>query len=188
MIDNHSLQKTLNNGFRFLTYLGLAFFLTESFLVLFDITEFSNAKSLGTVSGLAFVLVLVPGIIKRFGLVGKPIFKNIYQILNYSRAQIGIMMYLIMYVHHLGTGYNQAGVVVLYLLLPLLITSNMFSKKLLKKWWQRLHWLVYIAFWFIILHVVQVESENLLFLLIAVAVVEVVSFGYAFWRNKKKLS
>ena len=117
-----------------------------------------------------FILTLLPGMIRRFRLSNSSIGKTLTQYLLPIRRQLGITMFLLATLHLLALRWEvfqeafqgmppeprvseQLGFLGLFLLLPLFLTSNTWSTKLLKRNWKRLHRLTYIAGWLIFGHI-----------------------------------
>lgn len=112
-------------------------------------------------------ITMLPGILKRFGVTGY--LQNIQIILMRSRRRLGDITFMLALNHFLlvqGFSYlrhgipkltsiplfEYMGIIGLSLLLPLFVTSNNYSVRTLKIYWQKIHNLVYVAIWFIALH------------------------------------
>lgn len=150
---------------------------------------FVVAKSLGTFSAICFCAVLIPGILRRVKIVYYP-FKVVSDHIMFARAQVGLVMFFAALGHYflrvitplLRNGIypdvNSAfifGFLSLFLSFWLALTSNQFSKKLLKRNWKRLHSLVYLIVWTIFLHIVLLEISPLSILVLLFAVAETYS-------------
>jgi methionine sulfoxide reductase heme-binding subunit len=144
-------------------------------------------KIMGTISALLFCLVITPGIVRRLKI--QPL-QNLASHIMYCRAQVGLSMFfagLSHYVHAViifATKYGKTiepksyfifGLLALFLSFWLALTSNMFSKRLLKKNWQKLHSLVYIIVWLIFIHTALIEISPISFLLLIFAILETYS-------------
>jgi DMSO/TMAO reductase YedYZ heme-binding membrane subunit len=161
----------------------------------------------GILGAVFFVITQIPGLLRRFGLLKT--FKSTYSVLQYSRAQQGILMFMFGLAHYLTvylvpsirenvalepTIYGVFGMVTLIMALILFVTSNNQSKKVLKKWWGRIHKLVYIMAWTLAGHLLfvidfqvgaSIASQILLGVVGLVAILQVASLGYS-QLNKKK--
>jgi hypothetical protein len=150
-------------------------------------------KLLGVGALLSFVLTTIPGSIRRFGVAG--VFRQIQIILTYVRAQLGILMFTLASAHYIivfaypyfSLGefppfkwYTTFSALALFLAFPLFVTSNNWSKKYLKRNWQRLHYLTYIITWFIFLHVALLGELSLSLVLLSAAVLQLTSMGYSY--------
>ena len=148
-----------------------------------------------------FSFVLLPGILKRFGLQWQ-----IRSILMLFRRQLGVLTYGLIFLHYASillfpvlTGrikinpllvpqFQLFGLSALYLLTPLFLTSNDWSTKYLGKWWGRLHKLVYVVAWLIFGHV-AFQSNMLYSSIIGItATLELISLIYSYYLSKKRLS
>ncbi|MBY0553085.1 ferric reductase-like transmembrane domain-containing protein [bacterium] len=74
----------------------------------------------------------------------------------------------------LTKNYLTAGSVAAFILLILMITSNDFSMRLLKKNWKKLHRLVYLAGFVMLFHIFQIEKANLVLLLLLITPVALI--------------
>jgi Ferric reductase like transmembrane component len=169
-----------------------------SLLVLFAIPfglkdQFEFGKLLGIGSLFSFVLTTLPGSLRRFGVKG--VFRQIQILLTYVRAQLGILMFLLASAHYiisflypyLSIGeqpptkwYTIFSAFAFYLAFPLFVTSNSWSRKYLKRNWQRLHNLTYLIIWFIFLHVALQGDLILTFIILLTAILQISSFGYSY--------
>ncbi len=121
---------------------------------------------LGKLAYLLLFLTLLPGIAKRLSL-----FPILVRTLMPLRRQLGNAMYIIGLAHWIVidltprlatytfpyrylTPTQLAGLILLLTLLPLFLTSNDRSLRLLKKTWSRLHKLVYLGLVFLLLHLI----------------------------------
>jgi len=145
-------------------------------------------KKLGTVSAGLLSLVVLPGIFKRLQW-----FQSLRVTMMLFRRHIGILMYWTALMHGLtqfglfSIAYGPLpmntfvafGAVATFISLPLLITSNDFSVRLLKKWWNVLHKLVYLVLLFGALHTLTTSFGTGIALL-GLVFAEVVSYIYAY--------
>jgi DMSO/TMAO reductase YedYZ heme-binding membrane subunit len=165
-------------------------------------------KKLGSISALLFCLAITTGIINR--LQNNPIFgkianklKPVGNYLMYSRAQIGISMFISGLAHYLlvvivpfakyglepkPQAYFIFGLLALFLSFWLAITSNTQSKKLLKTKWKMLHSLVYVIVWLIFLHVALIDISVISVLVLGYAILETYSLIYVQIQKKQTLN
>lgn len=153
------------------------FAFTDEFL------QYRIGKLLGIMAVGFFIPTLIPGIFRRFKVKG--VLQQIQNLLMFNRARLGVSMFVIATAHYLLTflvpsirigiippvilTFELFGVVALYGSFPLFLTSNNYSKKLLKKNWGRLHALVYILIWAVFLHVALNAETDLTKYLISFA-------------------
>ncbi len=156
---------------------ALYFLLILSWVIIFGSFFFikSNLQPVGLEMGYWAIRLLwlssLPGILKRFRVIG--FLQNIQIILMKSRRRIGDLMFSFAVMHYLwnslffniNTGANYIpipgrdplfkipGLLGLFILIPLFLTSNNFSVRFLKIWWTRIHSLIYVAMWLIAFHV-----------------------------------
>jgi len=143
-----------SNKFGQITFLNTTFSLLEI------------GKKAGTLAAFAFCATIIPGILRRFRVTG--LLKSIQIILTPIRPHFGVLMVILALAHYLFVKilptfrlplpftlatFEIFGVLAFFLAFPLALTSNIQSKKLLGKNWQRLHLLVYIILWLIFIHV-----------------------------------
>ncbi|MEI6728503.1 MAG: hypothetical protein WCK98_02565 [bacterium] len=161
---------------------GSIIFTIALFALADEFLQYKLGKLLGIVSVGVFIVTVLPGIFRRFKVKG--FLNQIQNLLMYNRARLGILMFVIATAHYLLTflvpairigiippaflTFELFGVVALFGSFPLFLTSNNFSKKLLKKNWGRLHALVYILIWAIFLHVALNAETDLVKYLIAI--------------------
>lgn len=145
-------------------------------------------KKLGTISAGLLCLVLLPGIFKRLQW-----FQSIRVTMMLFRRHVGILMYWTALAHGLtqfglltiAFGPMPVDTFVIYgitatlLSLPLLVTSNDFSVKLLKRWWNVLHKLVYLVLLFGALHTLT-TSFTIGLVLLGLVCAEVISYTYEY--------
>ncbi|MFW5703643.1 MAG: ferric reductase-like transmembrane domain-containing protein [Patescibacteria group bacterium] len=156
--------------------------------------QFSRAA--GQAAVIAFVLSITPGIARRFG-----IRNSVTTILMLFRRQTGILVFLFGLMHYIiifmapniragevpsdPPTYQIMGVLALYALLPLFLTSNNRAVKKMGKWWQRLHRLVYVIAWLTFLHIALVEINFWAVLIGIFAVLETVSLLYGAIKGRR---
>jgi DMSO/TMAO reductase YedYZ heme-binding membrane subunit len=150
----------------------IAIFSTIAVLI-YSITnnQLSSGKILGYASAWVFLLTIIPGIVKRLQLKN-PIIANTSGYLNYTRQQLGILMFILAFSHYILSAvlsiikpiYDAGGkpeltvgfafgLLALLLSLPLALTSNSWIKIRMKTWWKKLHSLTYLILWLIFGHV-----------------------------------
>ncbi|MBI5620775.1 ferric reductase-like transmembrane domain-containing protein [Candidatus Gottesmanbacteria bacterium] len=136
-------------------------------------------------------IVLVPGILGRFGIQIK-----VTRVITFYRRQLGILTFLFSFTHgmlvrivaRIGLGWYPVGraplfevfgTLALSLLFFLFVTSNDVSVHHLGVWWKRLHRLVYVIVWVILFHTLLQRISVWSVLIGVVAVLEVASLIYA---------
>src|SRR3989344_1026271 len=152
-------------------------------------------KNLGRVALVLLGIVVLPGILGRF-----QIEIPITRIITLFRRQLGITVFLLAFTHYqLVRGililsvqiplfprplFEMLGTLSLFLLFFMFLTSNNFSVKKLGRWWKRLHRIVYLIIWLLVLHTgLQRISVWSIFIFIF-ATAEIVSWVYFFIRQK----
>lgn len=148
------------------------------------------------------VLVTLPGILKRFGTTGS--LQQVQLLLMAARRQTGNLMFTFAVAHALWVRiliyirfgmpdpariplFQIFGTLALFLLLPLFLTSNNFSLRLLKKNWQKVHSLLYIVVWLAALHTFLGE-EGILWGIVAVCIGIGQIASWIFVLRKKQLN
>lgn len=145
-------------------------------------------------------LTVLPGIFGRFR-IKIPLS---YVITRYRR-QFGILVFLLAFAHYSVVNlfpqlsgmypfilfpqytFMQSGFVALCLLLLLFLTSNQWSVLNLKKWWKRLHRVIYVILWLVFLHVFLQNKTSFWTVWIGIiAVLEVLSLIYYYLIKKGK--
>src|SRR3990167_1934614 len=120
-------------------------------------------KNLGRVALVLLGIVVLPGILGRF-----KIEIPITRVITLFRRQLGITVFLLAFAHYqLVRGililsgqiplfprplFEMLGTLSLFLLFFMFLTSNNFSVKKLGRWWKRLHRIVYLIIWLLVLH------------------------------------
>ena len=161
--------------------------------------QFEFGKLLGIAALFSFILTTIPGDIRRFGLGG--MFRQIQMLLTFCRAQLGILMFLLASAHYLivfispiiASGemptlklYTTFGALALYSCFPLFVTSNTWSKRVLKQNWQKLHSLTYLIMWFIFLHVAFQSELKVALLVLLAGLAQLSSLFYSFLTKPAK--
>ncbi|OGJ37683.1 MAG: hypothetical protein A2383_02175 [Candidatus Pacebacteria bacterium RIFOXYB1_FULL_39_46] len=136
-----------------------------------------------TISLIVFWIVLLPGMMKRFQIVGWLL--PIRTLLLLYRRQLGVTMYLLALTHWgwsrllpliasssnpwLFNPFEIFGLIAFTLLTPLFFTSNDWSVRHLGKQWNTLHSLVYVVIWLLFFHIAlqEVSWKALVTLIVA---------------------
>lgn len=182
-------------------YLAIAGILLFGMYQIISIGPYSlMAYKTGVMSGqLALLLlgvVVMPGILGRFRIQIK-----VTRILTLFRRQLGITVFLLAFTHYMLVRFTQSlseglmqilsynlretlGLIALIILFFLFLTSNNWSISHLKIWWDRLHQLIYIILWLVVLHVALYRSSKWVFIIFTVAILEVTSLVYD-WLLKR---
>jgi len=195
-------QKLIRNLF-FISYLvgfaiiGLGFYLFPTDLKTYILFA-EIGKKVGTLSLLAFLTTLMPGIFQRFKIL--PLFSASIVLF---RRQIGILMYVLALVHsslvsliplimsgEFGlsnlSSHEMLGFIAVLILFPVWITSNDLSQNNMGKLWKAVQRLTYVAIIFIFLHVASVEMTGALIMAV-VAILEILSW-IKVWFFKSKIT
>lgn len=173
-----------------LEVLVVVLIIVKGYLIFSSTLDYSIYYSYGMILGLIafglFTIVMLPGMLTRFGIQGKLI-----QILMQYRREFGKLTFLFALAHYFTIKlfptiklnlpldfpfYQILGFTALTLLLPLFLTSTNWAQKKLGIWWKRLHSLVYIIVWIVFLHVALVQGITLVSVVIfAIAGTELMS-------------
>lgn len=138
---------------------------------------FLQTRYIGMVTLVMLLIVLTPGTIRRFGVKSK-----LADLLMIYRRNFGIFTYMLILTHEFSyysgqiilgpdafiksPSFVKMGMIASLLLLPLFLTSNDFAVRILKKWWKRLHKLIYVAVLFVYLHLLFQKSPFAIVLLL----------------------
>ncbi|MEK9143819.1 MAG: ferric reductase-like transmembrane domain-containing protein [Patescibacteria group bacterium] len=162
-----------------------------SVIIVSDLPGLSFVYSIGVWSGRAaagmLALVLIPGILGRFGIQIK-----VTRVLTFYRRQLGITTFFLSLTHGMlvrivarfalgqyplsrAPIFELFGTVALSFLFFLFITSNDWSVGRLGPWWKLLHRLVYIIVWLIFFHTILQRVSVWSMAIGVVAILEVVS-------------
>lgn len=162
MISNISMQLKFSLKFSInflLVILGVSFLFMETNLIV-------PGTFAGRLSFYLLWIIAIPGILKRFKVKGN--LRNIQIILMNNRRQLGILMFVLATMHYFWVRlflyitngfpttlplYLTFGLLAFNLSILLLVTSNNFAVKKMKRWWQILHYLAYPIMLLLILHV-----------------------------------
>ena len=146
-------------------------------------------KNLGRVALVLLGVVVLPGILGRFQ-IEIPITRTI----TLFRRQLGITVFLLALTHYeLVRGililsgqiplfprplFEMLGTFSLFLLFFMFLTSNNFSVKKLGRWWKRLHRIVYLIIWLLVLHTTLQRISVWSVFIFIFATLEVISWIY----------
>ncbi len=158
---------------RIILFFKLLYFAQIAVLFLASVTFYSShtytilyyqlGLYFGKIAVILFILALIPGMLKRFGITHK-----ILALLMIFRRYIGISMFLFALSHYFlvkifpnlsslrtltFSTFELWGSGALFILFFLFITSNDFSVRKMGIWWYRMQRLIYIAVWLIFFHV-----------------------------------
>jgi len=144
----------------------------------------------GQIAVILFCLTILPGISRRLRFKA-----SMVTLLMIIRRQLGIAMFSVAFLHYssirlfpilfAGVSMNLNpplfeifGVLTLFPLFFLLITSNNFAVKSLKSWWGRVHKIVYISIWALFLHIALQEFGIWTIVIGTFALMETLSLFY----------
>ncbi|MEK7543548.1 MAG: ferric reductase-like transmembrane domain-containing protein [Patescibacteria group bacterium] len=153
----------------------------------------------GRAALMMLALVLVPGILGRFGIQIK-----VTRVITFYRRQLGITTFLLAFTHgmlvrnvarfaygwyplNLAPAYELFGSLALSILFLLFVTSNDASVKRLGLWWKRIHRLAYVIVWLILFHTIFQRVSAWSVTIGTVAILEVVSllWGSGLGRGRR---
>ena len=159
---------------------------------------FSVSKNLGVLAVVLFLLTLIPGIVQRLKLTK---LNPIANPLRFSRRTLGVSMFFAALSHYLfgvvfkiiKTGQTPEpqiffvfGFLALFLSFWLALTSNIFAKQKLGKWWKRLHSFTYLIVWLIFLHTALIEISGISILVLVFGIVELYSLVKVNYLDKSQ--
>jgi sulfoxide reductase heme-binding subunit YedZ len=154
----------------------------------------------GRAALLTLGLVVLPGILGRFRIE-----LPITRIITAYRRQFGILVFALAFIHfslvrlllYLSGAmafilprptFEVMGTFSLTILFLMFLTSNNLSKKTLKTWWKKLHRLVYVVLWILVLHTGLQKISIWTLFIFTFASVEVISWVYYFLTKSKPAS
>ena len=163
-------------------------------------------KQFGEYSAITFLVVVLPGLIKRLSLKGK--WLKVSSMIQYSRSQIGILMCTLVIGHYVMAPfwnilrpkliaretptpelYILVGLAAMWLSIPLALTSNIQSRKWLRGKWNKLHSIVYVMLWLIFSHIVLIAVTKGSFAPVVILYLAYIPFEiysqYLSFKNKK---
>lgn len=174
--------------------IGTYFILTKSAYLQFF---YNLGRHLGQFALVLLGLAVLPGILGRLRIEIK-----LSRIINLFRRQLGITVFLFGFVHYSFVRmlpqlagvflfnipspilFENFGVLALFTLFWLFITSNNASVRKLGPWWKHLHRFVYVALWFLVLHTALQRISIWSAGIFTVAVLEVVSLIYDYFKKR----
>lgn len=207
---NHYSTFTMRGFISNTLYRGLFFVIVAVWITLFvsivaadPLLMYELGKEGGHWSLRIFWIVITPGILKRFKVSG--LLQDVQIVLMRSRRRLGILMFSLAVMHSTFkrayfmfqsgeipalssiSRFELAGLTAFTLLIPLFLTSNNFSVKLLKKNWKRLHALIYPALVFIALHMLWQGLVLEAYITIFFGVMQIASW-LVHWRTMRPTS
>lgn len=199
------IQTISNLLFASLWYINWGVALIVLFSLFVTGSPFSSFGILaGQISIQLLWVVSTPGILKRFRVTG--LLQQVQIVLMKSRRRLGVLTFLLMSAHALWvrllvdirsgfadfvpslSTFERFGLIGLLLLVPLFVTSNNYSVRLLKKNWTRIHALIYISMWAIAIHVSLQDAQEYAIPTFAVAVLQIISWIYFIATKQKNTS
>lgn len=157
---------------------------------------YTTAVSFGRVALVLLGVVVLPGILGRFGIE-----IPITRIITAYRRQFGILVFLFAFSHAtlvrtlpklLGiiptiplVVFETFGVLALTILFFMFFTSNNLSVKTLGKNWKRLHRFIYLALWLLVLHTGLQRISIWSVFIFAFATLEIASLIYYYLKKKQ---
>jgi len=164
-----------------------------------ELFDWWNEKSVlfGEAALVLLGIIVLPGILGRFSIEIK-----VTRIITAYRRQIGILTFLLALTHYIFVrllGYSIGifpfklplplfeimGMSALFIMSFLFITSNNISIKKLGKWWKRIHRLIYIIVWLVVLHT-GLQKMSIWILIIGMfAILETASLIYSITTKKR---
>lgn len=205
----NTLYRILGKNLKLIQLLFRLSYLSLIILLIWGIWTYSNAPQfikyfhdlggkLGTISVGLLIITLLPGILKRLGVL-----KQIGAILMLFRRQFGVLAFFTATAHlgfsfwikRIATGGNSLvqisifkpqlyGFLALAIFILLWILSNDASMRLLGKWWLFLQRLAYLAGVLIVVHIILATGSKSGFVLGAFLGIEGFSWIAKWWKNK----
>jgi len=142
-------------------------------------------------------IVVLPGILGRFAVEIK-----LTRIITLFRRQLGILVFVLAFSHYqlvrgisIYTGqipllprpvFEVLGTSALFLMFFMFVTSNNFSQKQLGKNWKRLHRVVYLILWLLVLHTGLQRISIWSVFILTFAILELASLIYDYLKKKQK--
>lgn len=203
-MNTKTISSTLNTLLRIIAYIlwiigGISIMTANS------VNWSVYGDDMGRIAIILLWIALVPGLLGRFKVQGH--LKSIQTVLFQNRRWIGINMFSFALLHAMWSRwftyakfgfprpdtipvFETFGVITLYLLFPLFVTSNNQSVRFLKKWWKRVHYLIYIAMGTAAAHVsLQGTEQFILFGVPSILIVTMIVVSYiSVFYNKKYVS
>lgn len=155
-------------------------------------TLFRIGPKFGEVGAILLAITLIPGIIGRLHIFLLP-----RATLMMFRRHLGITTYLLVLAHSTMTYWLPSftygfaplrvfqlfGILASASALPLFLTSNDYSVRVMKQWWHRVHKLAYLMLIFALFHTLLIEVGGTSLLLAGVGMLEIVSFLVQYRRD-----
>lgn len=156
---------------------------------LFKVSMYSIGLKAGELAIIVFIFTLIPGIAGRFNIRSQYI-----AFLAAIRRQVGILMFMLALTHYVFNNllpriqsqdfvnvakFEYFGLFAFFGLIAMFVTSNNYSVRKLGRNWKRLHKIVYILMWFILIHVGLQGFSTWTILMIFIVTLEVMSLLYA---------
>ncbi len=153
-------------------------------------------KNFGRAAILLLGFVVLPGILGRFGIEIR-----ITRIITIFRRQLGILVFILSFSHyHLVRGlgrltglspislpwptFEYFGFLAFILLLFMFLTSNNWSVKKLGRLWKKLHRIVYVVLWLLVLHTGLQQISVWSVYIFAFAALEISSLVFDFYKRR----
>jgi len=186
-------KESVVKGFRFVYGLiGIAMLLMAWWIWRSEQMALTYQTSLwsGQLAIVLFCVSILPGILRRFGI------RSMFTASLMSvRRQIGVTMFLLSLLHYMGLRlfpvllggvplmippptFEFIGVLALYSLFALYVTSNDASVKKMGAWWRRLHTMIYGIVWLLFLHTAMQRTSIWSILIGVFAALEIASLVY----------
>lgn len=136
-------------------------------------------------------VVVLPGILGRFKVEIK-----ITRLITLFRRQLGILVFLLAFSHYILvrflptmtilplSPFELMGSLALVMLFFMFLTSNNISMRHLGRWWKRLHRIIYVILWLLVLHTGLQRISIWTIMIGFFAILEVVSLIYDWWRKR----
>jgi len=162
----------------------------------FSLDFYSLGVRFGRFALILLGIVVLPGILGRFGLE-----IPITRVITLFRRQLGITVFLLAFTHYsfvrllpiLSNSYKLklpppyfeiAGFWALTFLFLMFITSNNFAIGKMGMWWKRLHRIVYVVLWLLVLHTGLQRISIFSVFIFFFATLEVFSWIIYFFKSK----
>lgn len=165
------------------------YFRDEFFLFFYSLGVWS-----GRIAITLYCITLIPGIAKRFGLQHK-----LFSLIRIFRRYIGISTFLFAFTHASfvrlilflpqtlflrGPLFQTFGLLTLFFLFLMFLTSNDVSVNKLGIWWYRLHWVTHIIMITVFLHTLLQRVSVWSVLIGIIVILQLASFVVAFSRKQ----
>ncbi len=146
----------------------------------------------GRIAIILLWITALPGILKRFKAQG--FLKKTQMYLLPARRRLGILVFVFAFAHYLWVRvfgiilfgppefdqipiFETFGLFAFFIFVLLFLTSNNTAVKTLKKNWQRLHYLIYVTLWLLILHTVLQPPYNFVLAGVGINLDNLIYFG-----------